>query len=163
MARKPVVAGDRNEWGEVLNAFLNVAHNDDGTLREEYGVPGPTGATGPAGPQGDSGPTGATGAQGPAGAQGPTGPAGPTGATGATGATGDTGPAGNDGEIGITWRGSWDEAVDYVTRDGVNFEGSAWTALEDTTGVAPSRDSDEWSLVAEAHPRKAISVLKWAA
>jgi hypothetical protein len=33
MTRLPVVAGDSNAWGTILNAFLGVAHNADGTLK----------------------------------------------------------------------------------------------------------------------------------
>lgn len=32
MARLPVVGSDTNNWGTLLNAFLLVAHNADGTL-----------------------------------------------------------------------------------------------------------------------------------
>ncbi|MCL2037792.1 hypothetical protein FWG95_02195 [Candidatus Saccharibacteria bacterium] len=32
MARLPIVGGDPDNWGTVLNDFLNVAHNSDGTL-----------------------------------------------------------------------------------------------------------------------------------
>lgn len=33
MARLPTVAGDNDAWGDVLNDFLSVAHNSDGTLK----------------------------------------------------------------------------------------------------------------------------------
>lgn len=33
MSRLPVVGGDANTWGTVLNDFLSVAHNADGTLK----------------------------------------------------------------------------------------------------------------------------------
>lgn len=33
MARLPTVGGDTNTWGTVLNDFLGVAHNADGTLK----------------------------------------------------------------------------------------------------------------------------------
>lgn len=32
MPRLPQPGGDAGSWGDVLNAFLRVAHNDDGTL-----------------------------------------------------------------------------------------------------------------------------------
>jgi hypothetical protein len=32
-ARLPYVGGDDGDWGQVLNAFLQVAHNNDGTLQ----------------------------------------------------------------------------------------------------------------------------------
>src|SRR6266568_5770469 len=33
MARLPIVDGDVGQWGTVLNGFLQVAHNSDGTLQ----------------------------------------------------------------------------------------------------------------------------------
>lgn len=38
MARLPVPGGDQNVWGDVLNQFLLVAHNPDGTLRPIAGM-----------------------------------------------------------------------------------------------------------------------------
>ena len=35
MAQLPQVGGDENTWGQVLNEFLEVSHNDDGTLKED--------------------------------------------------------------------------------------------------------------------------------
>ncbi len=32
MARLPQVGGDSGSWGDILNDFLSVAHDDDGTL-----------------------------------------------------------------------------------------------------------------------------------
>lgn len=32
MARLPVIGADANDWGVLLNDFLRVAHNEDGTL-----------------------------------------------------------------------------------------------------------------------------------
>jgi Repeat of unknown function (DUF5907) len=32
MARLPVPGGDNGDWGDILNAFLDVSHNPDGTL-----------------------------------------------------------------------------------------------------------------------------------
>jgi len=31
MARLPVPGNDHNKWGEILNAFLRIEHNADGT------------------------------------------------------------------------------------------------------------------------------------
>lgn len=33
MARLPVVGGDANSWGAVLNEYLAVSHSTDGTLK----------------------------------------------------------------------------------------------------------------------------------
>lgn len=104
MARLPKPGGDSGQWGDILNDFLSVSHNADGTLKaDQVSPPGPSGPIGPTGPQG---PTGPSGAQGPAGqdgtdgAAGTQGPAGPTGATGPTGPTGATGPSGPTGATG---------------------------------------------------------------
>lgn len=42
MARLPTVGGDNGGWGTVLNTFLQVAHNSDGTLINPVRAPGPT-------------------------------------------------------------------------------------------------------------------------
>lgn len=36
MARLPTVGGDNDNWGTVLNEFLDVAHNTDGTLKNHF-------------------------------------------------------------------------------------------------------------------------------
>ncbi len=113
MARLPSPGGDNGNWGNILNDFLSVSLNSDGSLKDSA-----VGATGPQGPQGTIGPTGpgggatgATGAQGSTGATGVTGSTGPqgatgTGSTGATGSqgiqgfTGSSGPIGNTGSTG---------------------------------------------------------------
>src|SRR5215207_7309335 len=33
MARLPIVDSDSGDWGDVLNEYLQVAHNTDGTLK----------------------------------------------------------------------------------------------------------------------------------
>src|SRR5581483_1509822 len=38
MARLPSVGGDDGNWGTVLNQFLGVAHNSDGTLNSVQSV-----------------------------------------------------------------------------------------------------------------------------
>lgn len=43
MARLPTPGGDDGTWGDILNEFLEVSHNDDGTLK---GVPVGTSITG---------------------------------------------------------------------------------------------------------------------
>jgi hypothetical protein len=35
MARKPNVLQDKDQWGTILNEYLNVAHNPDGTLKTD--------------------------------------------------------------------------------------------------------------------------------
>lgn len=92
MPRLPIPGQDSGTWGDILNEYLSVSHNSDGTLKSSA----TSGATGPIGPTGATGPAGATGT----GLQGPTGPQGPTGSVGATGPTGPAGPTQNWGDIG---------------------------------------------------------------
>lgn len=109
MARLPQPGGDDGTWGEILNDFLSVSHNPDGTLIDSgfdgaTGPQGPSGATGATGPAGATG-AGATGATGPIGATGSDGATGATGA-GSTGATGPQGATGSQGDAGATGAGS---------------------------------------------------------
>ncbi len=99
MARLPTPGGDNNQWGSILNSFLEVSLNSDGTLKgSAVGATGPQGPAGPTGPSG--GPTGATGASGATGSTGPQGSTGVQGSTGATGTTGNTGGIGGTGSTG---------------------------------------------------------------
>jgi hypothetical protein len=134
--RLPVPGQDGGEWGDILNGFLTVSHNTDGTLRSGAvtaagGNSGASGATGPAGATGATGPVGATGASGPVGSQGATGAQGATGVTGTTGATGAggaTGPVGATGSVS-------QNAVSYYSTSAIPF-GSGRTSLTfDTQGI----------------------------
>lgn len=111
MARLPLPGGDDGTWGDVLNQFLLVAHNTDGTLTDTVSrtttqtisgiknfsispsVPTPTLTTDVAN-KAYVDATAGLGATGPPGATGATGPLGPTGATGAAGTPGATGATG---------------------------------------------------------------------
>ena len=120
MPRLPIPGQDHNQWGDILNEFLGVSHNADGTLKADpSGIPGPQGPTGPAGPQGAQGPAGpqgpagtdgtngqdgADGQDGAAGPQGPQGPIGPAGPEGPEGPQGPQGPAGTTAWNDITGR-----------------------------------------------------------
>jgi hypothetical protein len=57
--RLPIPGGDNGDWGTILNSFLEVSLNPDGTLKSS--AVGATGATGPTGASGATGPQGATG------------------------------------------------------------------------------------------------------
>jgi hypothetical protein len=46
MTRLPTPGGDRGTWGQVLNAFLTVEHNDDGTLKRSADIDNAVHATG---------------------------------------------------------------------------------------------------------------------
>lgn len=97
MARLPTPGSDGGNWGNILNEYLSVSHNPDGSIKTSV-IPSSTdGATGATGPIGSTGASGAIGATGSQGVQGASGPAGPTGPQGDVGATGSTGPAGDDG------------------------------------------------------------------
>lgn len=45
MARLPVPGGDDGNWGEILNNFLRIEHNSDGTQKTLSLKKGGTGAT----------------------------------------------------------------------------------------------------------------------
>jgi hypothetical protein len=45
MARLPVPGGDDGSWGEILNNFLSIEHNSDGTQKTLSVAKGGTGAT----------------------------------------------------------------------------------------------------------------------
>ncbi|HEU4914329.1 MAG TPA: hypothetical protein VFT16_02890 [Candidatus Saccharimonadales bacterium] len=40
MARLPEPGGDRGDWGTILNTFLSVEHNEDGTLKRAATIDG---------------------------------------------------------------------------------------------------------------------------
>jgi len=120
MARLPTPGGDDGTWGDILNQFLEVAHNPDGSLKNVLNTSGNQTVSGnktflisPSVPaptlSGDAANksyvdsavnSSGGGVQGGVGATGPTGPAGdtgPQGSTGSAGPTGATGPAGPGG------------------------------------------------------------------
>jgi hypothetical protein len=115
MARLPIIDGDYDDWGVILNQFLEVSHNQDGTLLSSavsaaLPNPIPVGNLGTGTPsisnflRGDGTwavPNSVIGATGPSGPAGPSGATGPQGATG-SGATGSTGPTGTSGATGST-------------------------------------------------------------
>lgn len=53
MARLPTPGGDDNNWGNILNDFLQVSHDSDGTLKTS--AVNASGGQGPAGPAGTPG------------------------------------------------------------------------------------------------------------
>jgi hypothetical protein len=129
--RLPIPGSDNGTWGNILNGFLEVSHNADGTLITSAiasSLPTPIATTNlgsgtasstnylrgdgtwaiPAatsGATGPIGPSGATGASGTAGTVGATGASG-VGATGASGATGAQGLSGATGPAGATGAGA---------------------------------------------------------
>jgi hypothetical protein len=47
MARLPIPGRDEGNWGEILNNYLKIAHNSDGTLKTLGISKGGTGGTNP--------------------------------------------------------------------------------------------------------------------
>lgn len=111
MPRLPIPGQDGGIWGNLLNEYLSVSHNPDGTIKTAA-IPPSSGATGATGPMGATGPTGATGATGQDGPTGPQGPQGIAGPTGATGPMGATGPQGDDG-VSRVW---FYDGGDYIEK-----------------------------------------------
>lgn len=131
MPRLPTPGSDDDIWGNVLNDYLLVAHNEDGTLKDDSvgtaqlqdnaitsSILAPdsvsfthiqTGTVTESRLHSDVqtklnalGATGPTGPQGATGVTGATGTPGSHGATGATGPQGTTGPTGSHGPTGAT-------------------------------------------------------------
>jgi hypothetical protein len=80
----------------VAKREVELRVTENGAVKGDQGLIGPTGKEGPQGPQGDRGPQGSTGPQGPKG------DTGAKGDKGDTGPQGDTGPKGNDGKDGTS-------------------------------------------------------------
>lgn len=131
----------------------------EGPTGADSTVPGPEGPQGPQGPQGETGadsvvpgpqgPEGPQGPQGPAGPEGPQGVEGPKGPQGVEGPKGDQGAQGPAGPAGMTWRGTWDSATDYVNDDSVYYAGSSYFAAGDPEpGEIPGPESTHWNALA---------------
>lgn len=140
MPRLPIPGSDGGTWGDILNEYLSVSHNADGSIKSGAippATPGATGATGPigaTGAQGIQGATGATGSPGNTGADGTTGATGVQGATGTQGATGATGDSG-------TSRVWFYDSSDYIEKPNARiFIGSVDPASEGFTLA----DGDIW-------------------
>ena len=116
------------------------------------GVTGDTGVVGPTGAQGTKGATGTTGLQGLQGPQGIIGLTGAIGTTGAQGVKGDTGaigPVGATGATGMTWKGLWDIATSYNSRDTINYNGTSYVSIASSNiGVVPTNTSF-WAVLAQ--------------
>ncbi len=161
MARLPTPGGDDGDWGDILNDFLDVAHNSDGTLKNVVHssgdetvsgiktfssspkVPTPT-TSADATTKAYVDATAGVGASGPQGSTGATGPAGVLGNTGAT------------GPIGLSWHSDWQLSLDYEVGDVVFDNGSSYVSTSSHTsssntepGVGGSWQT-VWDLVAES-------------
>ncbi len=103
MPRLPIPGQDAGTWGNILNEFLKVSHNADGSIKSSAVPAGPTGPTGATGPAGSDGSDGATGATGPAG------PGVPTGGSAGQGLAKQSGT-----DYDTTWSDFADEASVYT-------------------------------------------------
>lgn len=91
------------------------------------------------------------GPAGPAGAQGPAGPAGPAGAAGQAGPPGQAGPQGQPGPAGVaglSWTGAWSAAANYALDDAIEYQGSAYIAVQANVNQTPG-SSNAWDLLAQ--------------
>ena len=105
MPRLPQPGADDGTWGDILNEFLSVVHNPDGTLTDavtrttSQNISGAkTFTASPTVPTPTLSGDATTKAYVDA-AAGPTGPTGPAGTTGINGATGPTRPTFNTSKI----------------------------------------------------------------
>jgi len=107
------------------------------------------GPSGKQGPKGDKGEPGRDGKKGDKGDPGPKGDKGEPGPRGFKGEKGDKGDAGKDGRNGRTfnWRGSWKSDVAYFPGDVVEFNSSAWIAINPITSVDPARLDSGWDIM----------------
>ncbi len=107
------------------------------------GLKGDKGDTGDQGLQGLKGDKGETGEQGIQGIQGIQGVKGESGEQGIQGTQGDT------GDQGLNWIGEWQPGESYLTKDGVQYEGSSYICVvaHDSIASAPP-PSTSWDLVA---------------
>lgn len=89
-----------------------------------------------------------SGAQGIQGERGLQGIQGTQGIQGAKGDKGDKGDSGIDG-LSITWRGNYNSIDSYNSNDAVYYEGSSYLALKPLTGITPTNDGINWSMMAQ--------------
>ncbi len=76
------------------------------------------------------------------------GPTGPEGPQGGQGVAGETGPQGEVGPIGMTFKGLWDNTVDYVATDVVAYDAQTWFAVAPSKNVQPDTDPTYWVALA---------------
>lgn len=88
----------------VAKREVELRVTENGAVKGDQGLIGPTGKEGPQGPQGDRGPQGSTGPQGPKGDTGAKGDNGDTGPQGEAGPSGKDGKDGADGDKGVSIR-----------------------------------------------------------
>lgn len=93
---------------------------------------------------GKDGKNGLDGIHGKDGERGPRGERGPKGEKGQDGRDGNNGKDGRS----FIWRGIWKTSTQYKQYDVVEFEGSSYIAVKNTTSTRPASSRD-WELVAK--------------
>src|SRR3990167_8057561 len=135
MARLPVPGSDDGTWGDILNEFLEVGHNSDGSLKSVVKTSGKqtiggikTFSSSPQVPTPNSSDDATNkdyvdsiAGGGATGATGPTGPTGGDGSDGTDGATGATGPTGGAGSQGSTGAGGAQGSTGATGSSGLGF------------------------------------------
>lgn len=48
----------------------------------------------------------------------------------------------------MVWRGAWSPVTAYTARDGVQYNGSSWIALQPSVNIPPGSSGTMWSLFA---------------
>jgi len=68
---------------------------------------------------------------------------------------GPTGPQGQDGDrgpIGVDWQGTWQAGITYTPPVAVEFQGSAWLALTESTNESPAENQFWTEIITEVGP-----------
>jgi|GEM_PF-3863967 len=66
---------------------------------------------------------------------------------GGPGAQGPPGPPGADGDI--TWEGTWNSTRNYLTNQAVEYQGSSYVCIQNTTAYQPPTDTNYWDLMSQ--------------
>ncbi|MFB9274916.1 right-handed parallel beta-helix repeat-containing protein [Cohnella cellulosilytica] len=148
------IQGEKGDTGEQGLKGDRGEKGDQGEQGEqgEQGIQGLTGEKGDKGDQGDKGDTGLQGEQGEQGIQGEKGEKGDKGDPGEQGIQGEKGDQGDNGDKGdkgddVKWLGTYQAATTYVPRDIVEFNGSSYINILESTGHAPT-NTLYWDLFA---------------
>jgi hypothetical protein len=68
------------------------------------------------------------------------------------GPTGPQGAQGTDGIAGVEWAGTWEVGVTYTPPTAVEYEGSAWLAIQESTDEFPAENEFWTEIVTEVGP-----------
>ncbi|WP_391571814.1 hypothetical protein [Cohnella sp.] len=144
-------------WSLIARKGDQGIHGEKGEQGDtgEQGIQGEKGDTGEQGVKGDRGEKGDQGEQGEQGFQGPTGEKGDKGDKGNQGEQGTQGEKGDQGHKGdkgdkgddVKWLGAYQAATTYMPRDIVEFNGSSYLNILESTGHAPT-NTMYWDLFA---------------